>query len=603
MAAGGNFMRRPVIMFDRGCPRPDAAMNDLKSSDEAIGMRARARPNGRPQASRQLAQAARHRAAGRLEQAIELYRRAIALAPNDARAHGGLATALRDLRRFAEADACYRQALALNPLNTFTLNNAAQSARWQLRFDEALALVTQSAAIDPRNHETFTLLAAVQVGRRDFARAQAGCARALELRPEHAEAINLMGRIAYEQGRTAEAIAHYRQALARDPKLAGAYNSLGNALRESGDIAAAHAAFRTAVELEPRPTIAFLNFADLHKFTPGDPMLAAMEQLAGKFAVLTETERLWPAFALGKAYDDVGEHARAFENFLVGNRLKRQQIVYDERATLAQFARIEAVFTKEMIGEARVGEGTPVPVLIVGMPRSGTTLVEQMLASHPEAFGAGELPDLATLTAGLRDANGSEYPECVATTVRDAVRACGDVYLDALRRRAPEAACITDKLPANFAHLGFACLAVPNLRIVHVRRDPLDTCLSCFSKLFAEGQLHFAYDLGELGRYYRAYARLMAHWRAVLPPGVMLELQYEELVNDPEPHARRVLAHCGLAWDPACLRFHETRRAVRTLSAGQVRQALFLTSIGRARPYRAWLGPLIEACACAELGA
>jgi Flp pilus assembly protein TadD len=577
-------------------------MNDFESRDGDIGVRARrARRRGRSHASRHLAQAARHRAAGRLEQAIELYQHAVAMAPNNARAHGGLATALRDLRRFDAADACYRQALALDPLDISILNNAAQSARWQLRFEEALVLVTQSAAVDPRNHETFTLLAAVQLGRRDLARAKAACARALELRPGHAEAVNLMGRIAYEEGRTAEAIGHYREALARDPQLSGAYNSLGHALRESGEIEAARTAFRTAIELDPRLATAFLNLADLHKFTPGDPVLAAMEELAGDSAVLTETERLWLAFALGKAYDDVGDHARAFQNLLIGNSLKRQQILYDERATLAQFTRIEAVFTRQFIGEARVDEGTPVPVLIVGMPRSGTTLVEQMLASHLEAFGAGELPDFATLTAGLRDASGSDYPECIATMGRDAVHACGKTYLDGLRRRAPDAGCITDKLPGNFAHLGFACLAVPGVRIVHVRRDPLDTCLSCFSKLFAQDQLHFAYDLAELARYYRAYTRLMKHWRAVLPAGVMLELQYEDLVADPEPHARRLLAHCGLAWDPACLRFHETKRPVRTLSARQVREPLFRRSIGRARPYREWLGPLIEACGAAEV--
>jgi tetratricopeptide (TPR) repeat protein len=575
-------------------------MNDI-DRDEAAAVRGRrSRRDGRSHVSRQLSEAAGHREGGRLEQAIGLYQRALAVAPNNARAHGGLATALRDLRRFAEADACYRQALALDPLDTWILNNAAQSARWQLRFDEALALVTQSATIDPRNHETFTLLAAVQIGRRDLARAKAACTRALELRPGYAEALNLMGRIAYEEGRTAEAIAHYRDALAREPKFAAAYNNLGNALRERGEIEAARAAFRSAIELEPRLTIGFLNFSDLHRFTPGDAVLAAMEELAANSAVLTEAERLRLAFALGKAYDDLSDHARAFENLLLGNRLKRQQILYEERATLAQFERIRAVFTKELMRAARGSGGAPVPVLIVGMPRSGTTLVEQMLASHPRVFGAGELPDLATLTAGLRDDAGSDYPECVATIDHAGLRACGDAYMDVLRRRAPDAACVTDKLPANFAHLGFACLAVPNVRVVHVRRDPLDTCLSCFSKLFAQGQLHFAYDLAELGRYYRAYARLMDHWRAALPPGVVLELRYEELVADPEPHARRLLAHCGLAWDAACLRFHETRRSVRTLSAGQVRKPLFAASIGRARPYRAWLGPLIEAIDMSE---
>jgi tetratricopeptide (TPR) repeat protein len=566
------------------------------------GVRTRPRRGGRSDtAARLRAEAARHREAGRLEQAIALYRQAVALAPNDSRAHGGLATALRDLRRFSEADACYRQALALDPLHTWTLNNAAQSARWQRRLDEALALATQSAVIDPRNHETFTLLAAVEVARREFARARAACARALELRPGHAEALNLMGRIAYEEGRSDEAIAHYREALAHEPKLAAAYNNLGSALRERGEIEAARTAFRTAIELEPRLAIAFLNLADLHRFAPGDAVLAAMEELAGNPAALTESEQLWLAFALGKAYGDLGDHARAFHHLLLGNRLKRQQILYDEAATLAQLERVRAVFTKDLIGEARMGEGAPVPVLIVGMPRSGTTLVEQMLASHPKVFGAGELPDLPTLTAGLRGAGGSDYPDCIAAIDRAALSACGEAYVDGLRRRAPDAACVTDKLPANFAHLGFACLAVHGVRIVHVRRDPLDTCLSCFSKLFAQDQLHFAYDLAELGRYYRAYVRLMEHWRAVLPPGVMLELQYEEVVADPEPHARRLLAHCGLEWDAACLRFYETRRPVRTLSAGQVREPLFRRSIGRARPYREWLAPLIDAGVVAEL--
>jgi tetratricopeptide (TPR) repeat protein len=595
-ASVGNSISGPVSMAHGECPRPDAAMKDAESTMRS--RRRQPRQDGRSDAAARLrTEAARHREAGRLDQAIGLYRQALELAPNVSRAHGGLATALRDLRRFAEADAGYRQALALDPLDTWTLNNAAQSARWQRRHHEALALVTQSAVIDPRNPETLTLLAAVEVGRREFARAKTACARALELRPGHAEALNLMGRIAFEEGRGDEAIAHYGAAIAREPKLAAAYNNLGNALRERGDIAEARAAFRAAVELEPRRTIGFHNLADLHRFAPGDPALATMEKLAGNVATLTEAEQLWLAFALGKAYDDLGDHARAFESLLLGNRLKRQQILYDERATLAQFERIRAVFTKKLIGEPRGGEGTPVPVLIVGMPRSGTTLVEQILASHPQVFGAGELPNLPTLTSGLRDARGADYPDCVGAIGHEALHACGAAYVEGLRRRAPDAACITDKLPGNFAHLGFACLAVPNVRFVHVRRDPLDTCLSCFSKLFAQDQLHFAYDLAELGRYYRAYADLMEHWRAVLPPGVMLELQYEELVADPEPHVRRLLAHCGLEWDAACLQFHATKRPVRTFSAGQVREPLFRRSIGRARPYRKWLGPVMEALA------
>jgi hypothetical protein len=227
------------------------------------------------------------------------------------------------------------------------------------------------------------------------------------------------------------------------------------------------------------------------------------------------------------------------------------------------------------------------------MPRSGTTLVEQILASHPAVFGAGELEAMPTAIAALGARAEIHYPDLVTTLDGAALRALGADYLAAVTPLAPAAARITDKLPLNFCHVGMIHLALPAARIVHVRRDPLDTCVSCFERLFT-GNQPFSYDLGELGRYYRAYQATMAHWRALLP-GVVLEIDYEAVVADLEGQARRLVDHCGLVWDDACLAFHRATRPVRTASVVQVRQQLYRSAIGRAERYRDRLGPLLEA--------
>jgi hypothetical protein len=230
------------------------------------------------------------------------------------------------------------------------------------------------------------------------------------------------------------------------------------------------------------------------------------------------------------------------------------------------------------------------------MPRSGTTLVEQILASHPSVYGAGELTELVDIVAGLGGPRGvfANFPENVRAMSRVQLRDLRTRYLERVSALAPAASRITDKMPANFRFAGLIHLALPNARIIHTRRDPIDTCLSCFSLLFSGDQPH-TYDLGELGRYYRAYAALMEHWCGVLPQGVMIDVQYEELVTDFERQARRIVAHCGLDWDAACLDFHKTRRPVPTASAVQVRQPIYRTSIGRWQPCRDMLGPLLAA--------
>jgi sulfotransferase family protein len=245
------------------------------------------------------------------------------------------------------------------------------------------------------------------------------------------------------------------------------------------------------------------------------------------------------------------------------------------------------VFTGELMRshEGR-GERSCVPVFILGMLRSGTTLVEQILASHPKVFGAGEVDDFNKVIAALH------FPEVVSLMSGEQLRQLGASYVGGIRVAAPVVERITNKSPGNFRFTGLIHMMLPNARIIHTRRDPIDTCLSCFSKLFV-GNHPYAYDLEELGRYYRAYEALMAHWRSVLPPNVMLEVQYEEVVADLEGQARRIVAHCGLEWDALCLAFHQTERPVRTASATQVRQPIYKSSVGRWRAYEPFLGPLL----------
>jgi hypothetical protein len=242
-----------------------------------------------------------------------------------------------------------------------------------------------------------------------------------------------------------------------------------------------------------------------------------------------------------------------------------------------------------------VGGPSRAPVFIIGMPRSGTTLVEQILASHPQVFGAGEIADFEKAAAGLGGvvAEALHSPEAVSLISADQFRRLGASYVERLAAVAPAgAARITNKTPGNFVLAGLIHLALPNARLIHISREPADTCLSCFSSLFV-GNLPYAYDLGELGRYYRAYEALMAHWREALPRGVMLDVRYEELVADLEGQARRIVGHCGLEWDARCLDFHQNRRQVRTASAAQVREPIYKSSVGRWRRYEPFLGPLL----------
>ena len=399
-----------------------------------------------------------------------------------------------------------------------------------------------------------------------------------------------------ELDRFDEALSDYSRAISLEPDNADALNNRAIALMEIGRIAEAQNAAEKAIKMAPRNARFYYTFGNVHDYLAGDRHLPAMESLVPDSPSLPADDRIELHFALAKAYQDLGEFENSFQQLLTGNELKRQQVAYDEPGALAAMAAARTAITSEFVRQnADAGDPSRAPVFIVGMPRSGSTLIEQMLASHRLVHGGGELKYFQEAVAHVRLKLAKESgPLPLSAMSKRDFHVLGNRYVANLGRLGSDAERITDKMTGNFLLAGIIHLALPNSTIIHTVRDPIDTCISCFSKLFVRRELSFTYDLGELGRYYRHYRQLMAHWRSVLPPGRILEVQYEDVVNDFEGQSRRIIDHCGLAWDPDCLAFHEAKRPVRTASAAQVRQPINRRGIGRWRLQAPVIGKLLD---------
>ena len=511
------------------------------------------------------------------------------------------AVTLHQAKRFAEAERLYLEVLGIDPAN-FTAQHLLGVIRHQQgRSNEALELIGAALQINPDFPAALSNYGLVlkTLGRMD--EALQFYARALDLNSSFVEAWNNQGIAFCDMNRFDEALASYDKALDINPAYAQALGNRARVLQYLGKLEEAAATYADALAMDPTMTNVMLDYADAIKVTPDNPHLKTMEVMRHSGVELSDQDVIHLDFALGKAHEDLGNHERSFRHLLSGNALKRSRIYYDEAATLGFFDRIEEIFTEKRMREKESlggGNPSPAPIFIVGMMRSGSTLVEQILASHPRVHGAGELPDLSRIVNSVRtpDGNPYTYPEFGTHLDARAIGQFGTHYLNEVRRLAPDAPFITDKMPSNYHFAGLIHLALPNARIIHTVRDPVDNCISCFSKLFIEEQ-NYTYDLAELGRYYRHYEKLMTHWKKILPPGRILDVRYEDLVNDFEAQSRRILEHCGLDWDPRCLQFHKTQRPVRTASVSQVRQPIYQNAVGRARGYEKFLGPLKAALA------
>jgi len=565
---------------------------------------------------------------GQLDQAAIHFHRALKLRPGLAEIHNNLGNVLKAQGAIAEAIVCYQRAIALRPTMAEAWNNLGNAVRRQGRLDEAAAHFERALALRPGYAEAHNNRGNVLADQGKPAEAAAHFEQALALKPGMAEVHHNLGNALNELGRPLDAVSHLRHALRLRPDNAEAYNSLGSALialerlaeavsclqqalrlkpdfahahhnlgsvyKDQGQLADAARCYKQAIALAPQTGLHYRHLFELGRVGDDDRTFQAARALTQQMPPLPAKDRLNLHFALGKAYADQADYDDSFRHLAEGNALKRRAIAYDEPVALGTFDRIRDVFDAGLMHRMRdLGHPSARPIFIIGMPRSGTTLVEQILASHPDVFGAGERTDVERLVLGFGAPESAPvYPDVARILSADTLRQLGERYAAAVGSAAPEAARIVDKMPGNFLYAGLIHLALPNARIIHVHRDPRDTCLSCFSLLFTAGQ-PYSYDLGELGRYYRAYETLMAHWRHVLPAGVMLDVRYEDVVADIDHEARRLVAHCGLAWDAACLEFHRTRRVVRTASAVQVRQPIFTSSIGRWRHYRRFLQPLL----------
>ncbi len=464
------------------------------------------------------------------------------------------------------------------------------------RFAEAIALYRQILSIKPDLSDIYNNFghALAALGKDEPAILAFECAVALK--PDNPEALCNWGLALAELGRFDEADARYRQALAVNPAFAGAYNNIGLLLKARGRLPEAATAFERAIGLELRNPSYYDNLAAVRPFTAADPYFTALEALANEQPGRPAADQIHLHFALAKAYEQIGRPQDAFRHLLDGNALKRREMIYDETATLREMDRVRELISGEFI-QARQGSGEPsrLPIFIVGMTRSGTTLIEQTLASHPLIFGAGELDVLNQVAGSVRGTlpGGPPFPDMMLRMSAEQFRALGAQYVAKISERAPRAARITDKMTSNFLFAGLIHLALPNATIIHAVRNPVDTCVSCFATHFTKGHAH-TYDLAELGRYYRHYRSLMAHWDAVLPSGRILQVRYEDLIADVEGTARRIVSHCGLPWHDRCLDFYRTERPVRTASAVQVRKPIYESSVGRAHKYAAFLDPLLR---------
>ncbi|WFP78682.1 tetratricopeptide repeat-containing sulfotransferase family protein [Mesorhizobium sp. WSM4906] len=497
---------------------------------------------------------------GRSEEGLDLIEQSVTLQPRNADFLNNMGTVMRDLGRVAAAVDFFRGAVDIRPDQLAARDNLGSSLKQLGQFEGAEEIFRGT------------------IGRNPFhVRARIGLAETLQ-----------------EAGRLDEAIALFRESLSIRPKDAELLYGLGVAMMEKGKLAEAADLARQAVAIAPAMAKAWLLLTQVKRQSERDAELAGMEAEHAK-APQDSLARMQLSFGLGKANDDLKDYGRAFDYFAEGNAIRRKGIDYDPVRTRDEFEAMKAVFDKAFFEKHRPSDiSDDTPIFVVGMPRSGTTLVEQIIASHPQVYGAGELSILKTAVGKQFPMSmPGGFPWGIADMPDTAFAEAGQAYLDMLHTRYPGFRHVTDKMPGNFLLVGFLHMMLPKAKIVHCARDAAATCLSIFKVHFRGDSHRYGYDLGELADFHNLYVDIMAHWHKVLP-GVVHDVRYEDFVADQEGQTRALMAHLGLPWDDKVLSFHETDRPVRTASAAQVRQPMYQGSIDLWKRYGDRLKPLLD---------
>jgi tetratricopeptide (TPR) repeat protein len=526
---------------------------------------------------------------GPIDRAIPSYRNALAVRAEYPEALGNLATALFLIGDYPAALPHAVRAVVLQPDNPIFATALAMIEGVIHGHDLALARLDATLAASPDAIPALT--AKIYTLRRLERSADAlDAARRLAALAPDGRSDELLGICLRDLGRYPEALAAFDAAIARSPAPATALANKAEALINLGDIDDARALLEAALAADPQSVVAWCGISGLRAFSAGDPDLDAMEALLEAPHVSVREDRTLLHFALGRAHLSAGNDERAFAHYAIGNRLHRSAIAYDVAFDELRADAIAAAVDANALRRLAGGPRSPAdPIFVIGMPRSGTSLVEQILASVPGVHGAGEL----AYASAVIQADGP-YPQNVRSLDVNAVERMGERYAALVAERAPRDARVVDKMPSNYLFAGLLHVMLPNARIVLCMRDRVDTALSLYTRLFS-GRQDFAYDQIEIGRYYRAYERVAEHWRRLLPAHAFHAVAYEDIVTDFEPTVRRLLDFCGLPWAEECRRFHTTRRVVATASRTEVRQPLYRSGLGRARPYERYLEPLLTA--------
>lgn len=564
---------------------------------------------------------------GKPEKALIPLQKAIELNPQSSSAFFKLGGALKSLGRDEAGDAALKYAADLSPSQA----NLEKATKLFVegKFREAETIAKEVLEVNPRDVNAGLLLGRIAINARAFKDAEKlllkvveiaprfilawhdlcsalkeqgkdeefvrTIEKAIELEPDNAQSHYYYAAGLASAGRTEEAVNSYRRAVEIEPGLAGAHMGLGHVLKTLGDPEGGIEAYRAAIALRPNFGEVYFSLSNLKTFRFSDSEIEDMVERINQESLPSESVVHF-AFSLGKAFEDKEDYDLAFKYYSQGNGEHRNSIAYDPVQTEVAHTKIKETFSLEFfdrIKQTQVGVQDPAPIFIIGLPRSGSTLLEQILASHSLVDGTSELSDLGMVSQMIPDKDkGRVFPSGILKMSDAEITQLGQEYMDRTQRHRRGAPFFTDKMPNNFAHVGLLQAIIPNAKIIDARRHPLDSCVGCFKQHFAKGQT-FTYDLFELGEFYLEYDQLMSHWNEVLP-GKVLRVQYEDVVQDLETQVRRILDYCGLPFEEACVNFHETKRSVRTASSEQVRQPIYNKSMNTWQGFDTQIAPLKE---------
>ncbi len=531
---------------------------------------------------------------GNHELAVQLILKAVNKNPSYPLYYDNLAIVLRATGNLEDAATCYQKIVQIQPDHTAAYQNLGNVRLQQGNLAAAIAAYQQTIRIAPDDACVHNNLGVAWLKQGNLVEAEKSFREAIRVKSDYTEACSNLGIALKDQGKLEEAEAALRQALDINPDDADSYYNLGNVLLSQGKLKEAGNAYSQTLQIRPDYTEAFRSLSNLKRYSEIDDETLKVEALYHSPDISNE-KQMHLGFALGKIYEDIESHEKSIEYITQANRLFRSSYNYDIAEDKAFFDLVTNIFDNTFMDQHQSsGSDDKTPIFIVGMPRSGTSLVEQILASHPQVYGAGELLYLKQVI--LRACGGSpgyNFLKNIEKLKQDDFANLGNEYVAEIRSHSASANYITDKLPHNFFYLGMIKVILPHAKIIHCQRGPLDNCLSIYKNYFSDCQ-RYAYDLAELGEYFRFYQELMEHWHRVLPIGSIYDIQYEAVVADQEQQTKALLRHCDLAWDEHCLSFHKTNRAVKTASATQVRQPVHQRSVHLWKRYEKHLEPLVK---------